>query len=110
MNELELELEKAQDEINCAEESLEAFACEFDPELFNQGFECLGDYVSALHTAHNNEIKRISEVYLEVVRAVERKITDVVLRERESCAELCELWNATPGERLAKAIRARPSV
>lgn len=30
-----------------------------------------------------------------------------VAAEREACAELCELWNASHPERLAAAIRAR---
>lgn len=30
-----------------------------------------------------------------------------VAAEREACAELCELWNTTPGSKLAAAIRVR---
>jgi hypothetical protein len=52
---LSTELEKAQDEINCAESSLEAFSCEFEAEVFNQGFDCLGDFVQALWTASNDQ-------------------------------------------------------
>lgn len=55
VDELESELDKAQDEINCAEASLEAFACEFEDEKFNQGFDCLGQYVTALHEAFKVE-------------------------------------------------------
>ena len=30
-----------------------------------------------------------------------------VKAEREACAELCDLWNRTPGSELAKEIRKR---
>jgi uncharacterized small protein (DUF1192 family) len=52
---LKAELDKAQDEIHCAESSLEAFSCEFEAEVFNQGFDCLGDFVQALWTASNGQ-------------------------------------------------------
>ncbi len=52
---LKSELDKAQDEINCAESSLEAFSCEFESEVFNQGFDCLGDFAQALWTASNDQ-------------------------------------------------------
>ena len=31
----------------------------------------------------------------------------VAAAEREACAEICDLWNATHADRLAAAIRAR---
>jgi hypothetical protein len=52
---LSTELEKAQDEINCTEHSLEAFSCEFQAEVFNQGFDCLGDFVHAIWTESNKQ-------------------------------------------------------
>ena len=53
--ELKAELNKAQDELNCAEESCEAFACEFAEDGYNQGFECIGEFVLALHKSANAE-------------------------------------------------------
>lgn len=52
---LEVELTKAQDELNCAEESCEAFACEFAEDGYNQGFECIGEFILALHMSSNTE-------------------------------------------------------
>ena len=58
VDDLEAELEKAQDEINCAEASLEAASCDFDinDQRFNQGFECLGDFVQAVSTAYREQL------------------------------------------------------
>lgn len=39
--------------------------------------------------------------------AFKRMIDSIAAAEREACAELCELWNTTPGGKLAAAIRAR---
>lgn len=54
--------EKAQDEINCAEAALEALTCEFTDSTieskFNDGFDCLGDYISALHDVIKTERER----------------------------------------------------
>ena len=38
---------------------------------------------------------------------LERFAALVAAAEREACAELRELWNTTPGGKLATAIRAR---
>ena len=55
IKQLESDLDKAQDEINCAESALEAFSCEFEDEVFDQGFDCLGDFVHALWEASNKQ-------------------------------------------------------
>jgi len=52
---LKAELDKAQDELNCAEESCEAFACEFAEAGYDQGFECIGEFILALHMSSNTE-------------------------------------------------------
>lgn len=62
IEQLESELDKAQDEINCTEASLEAFSCEFTDEVFNQGFDCLGHFADALHTAYKEERQKVDSV------------------------------------------------
>ena len=51
------ELDKALDELHCAEDELEAWTCEFPlaltDEKFSQGFECLGEYIRAVREAVN---------------------------------------------------------
>lgn len=48
IRELVEELSKAQDELHCTEVELEVAACSLPDDAFNQGFECMGDYVKAV--------------------------------------------------------------
>ena len=65
---LQRELDKVQDEINWTESGLEAFRCEFEEEVFNQGFDCLGDFVHAIWKASNGQRDSLKASLIEVTR------------------------------------------
>jgi hypothetical protein len=46
--ELEADSEKKEEELNCCEAVLDAFAAELPEEGFNSGFDCTGDYITAV--------------------------------------------------------------
>ena len=46
--EVKSDLEKALDELNCTEVELEVASCSLPVDKFNDGFECMGDFVRAV--------------------------------------------------------------
>jgi predicted RecB family endonuclease len=49
----------------------------------------------------------VSESLVALFKALDKLAIAAVLAERERCARICELWNATPGERLVSEIRGK---
>ena len=54
--ERDAELTKAQDELNCTEVELEVASCNLHGDEFNQGFECMGDFVRAVSEGYKTQL------------------------------------------------------
>ena len=93
------ELTKAQDELNCTEVELEVAACDMPEEKFNQGFECMGDFVRAVSEGYK---AALAERDVEIERLTKTGALD--LQKVASMVDELTTLRATLAERDAEGF------